>query len=506
MQLQLEIGSEFVRSYKRMDYKPWHAIAEFVDNSTQSYRDHRDEIDAAFEASGGNERFCVRVVLDRKGSGLLRIVDNAMGMSEDDLRNGLRLGHPPSGEPWRSRYGLGMKMAACWFGNYWTIKTSKLGEPLEIRVTLDVEAIADGNLDLPVQTSPANVEDHYTIVEISELNQRPRGRTLGYIKDFLRSMYRIDLREDSMVLEWNGEPLVWEPDENFVQAKDGSFYKKDFSFQVNNKRASGWVGVLDRGSRAKAGFSILHSGRVVRGWPQSYRPESIFGDQIGGVNNLINQRVTGELHLDDYLVTASKDGILWEGDEEHKLEMKLAEHCQDYATFAQSRRRGEDERGPKEEDVSVAVEELQAELDSSELADLIDVEEVPPPDVVTEQMEGQLEGIDEKEVRFSQTWTVHEGEIKILGYLEANSANDPYVVHECSTDERILVLINMNHPHVMGLNGAEGLVNYLRHCTYDAVAEWQATRKTAAVHPDTVRLLKDKLLRLPSVIEMGKLT
>ena len=27
---------------------------------------------------------------------------------------------------------------------------------------------------------------------------------------------RIDLREDSMVLEWNGEPLVWEPDENFV--------------------------------------------------------------------------------------------------------------------------------------------------------------------------------------------------------------------------------------------------------------------------------------------------
>ena len=56
MQLQLEIGTEFIRSYKRMDYKPWHAIAEFVDNSTQSYRDHRDEIDAAFEAADGNER------------------------------------------------------------------------------------------------------------------------------------------------------------------------------------------------------------------------------------------------------------------------------------------------------------------------------------------------------------------------------------------------------------------------------------------------------------------
>ena len=31
-------------TYKRLTYKPWTAIAEFVDNSTQSYFDHEEEL------------------------------------------------------------------------------------------------------------------------------------------------------------------------------------------------------------------------------------------------------------------------------------------------------------------------------------------------------------------------------------------------------------------------------------------------------------------------------
>ena len=31
---------------------PWHAIAEFVDNSTQSYFDNRQALDAAYKAEG----------------------------------------------------------------------------------------------------------------------------------------------------------------------------------------------------------------------------------------------------------------------------------------------------------------------------------------------------------------------------------------------------------------------------------------------------------------------
>jgi len=42
----------------------------------------------------------------------------------------------------------------------------------------------------------------------------------------------------------------------------------------------------------------------------------------------------------------------------------------------------------------------------------------------------------------------------------------------------------------------------LRHCTYDAIAEWQAAKKVSQLDPDTIKILKDKLLRLPLDIEM----
>jgi hypothetical protein len=57
----------------------------------------------------------------------------------------------------------------------------------------------------------------------------------------------------------------------------------------------------------------------------------------------------------------------------------------------------------------------------------------------------------------------------------------------------------------MGLKQATGYAgghDYLRHCTYDAIAEWQARHKASRLDPDTIKLLKDKLLRVPFDIEM----
>ncbi len=80
------------------------------------------------------------------------------------------------------------------------------------------------------------------------------------------------------------------------------------------------------------------------------------------------------------------------------------------------------------------------------------------------------------------------------------SINDPYYVHEI-TKESMVVVVNQNHPHWIELQGSEGVLNYLRHCVYDAIAEWQASMRTAAILPETVRIYKDKLLRLPAQIE-----
>jgi hypothetical protein len=65
-----------------------------------------------------------------------------------------------------------------------------------------------------------------------------------------------------------------------------------------------------------------------------------------------------------------------------------------------------------------------------------------------------------------------------------------------------MVIINTQHPHWLQLEGSRGVLNYLRHCTFDAIAEWQARHKASNVDPDTITILKDKLLRRPLEIEM----
>ena len=500
MPIQLQLGFEIIQSYKRLAYTPWHAIAELVDNATQSYFDNQASLDAVFSSSG--EELTIGIVYDRRDGGMLRVSDNAMGMSFGELQRGLRLGVPPADTSGRSKYGLGMKTSACWIGNKWTVHTKKLGETEEHRVSLDVDRIAGGDNDLSHEAVGNKSRTlHYTVIEISHHNHVFHGRTIGKIKDFLRSMYRQDLRKQLMVLEWQGSALQWDDSLfEFLLAKDGSVYKKDFEFEVNGKRVYGWVGVLKIGSggRAKAGFSILCSDRVVRGWPDSWRPENIYGFQ--GRNDLINQRLVGEIHLDTFEVSHTKDDILWVADEQEKVESLLKEACADYIAAARrSRKSDADPEGPTQLETEIAVKELEEELSSAEFADLVELEPVPPPETVQQAIQPLKDAIKSRQ----PTYQASLAQFDILGFVVSDlSANDPYVVVDATDDKRVQIIVNMQHPHWSQLSGSEGALNYLRHCTYDGVAERQARRKTSTLDPDTIKILKDRLLRLPLEIKM----
>lgn len=497
--IQLQLGLEVIQSYRRLSYTAWHAIAELVDNSTQSYFDNREELDGALSAS--QEELTIGIVYDPSEGGLLRVSDNAMGMSYDELVNALRVGFAPENTSGRSKYGMGMKTASCWIGNKWTVRTKKLGEVVEHNITVDVNKIAGGDNDLKhFSVEGKRKTDHYTVIEIKDHNHVFRGRTIGKIKDFLRSIYRQDLRKNSVVIEWQGNALEWsDNDFPFLEAQDGTTYKKDFQFTVNEKKVRGWVGVLSRGSRAKAGFSILNADRVVRGWPESWRPEKIYGFQ--GRNDLINQRLVGEIYLDDFEVSHTKDDILWYGDEQEKVEKQLEQKCADYVDVARRhRKRGEAEGGPTELEVQAAIDELQEELSSPEFGDLISLEEVPPPQAVSSALQPLIQTVNNSEPAFRAK--LQAVQFEILGFLlNDSSPNDPYVVVEATKETRVLIIVNTQHPHWGQLTGIEGVLNYLRHCTYDGIAEWQARRKLASLDPDTIKILKDRMLRLSLEIQ-----
>lgn len=494
--MKLELGPDILRSYKRLPYTAWHALAEFVDNSTQSYFDHREELDAAFAAEG--TQLEVSIVFAREGTGLFRIHDNAMGMDRAELTRALRVGHPPDDPTGRSRYGLGMKMGACWYGNQWTVITKKLGETEEVRVSVDVEQVASGHADLEESvTAGLDPSEHYTRIEIRELNRKPQGRTFAKIREFLANMYRLDIDNGTMRLLWQGSPLAWEMDWVFLKDSQGNEYRKDFEFEVNGKRVWGWIGVLDQGGRAKAGFAVVHNDRMLRTWPDAWHPEALYG-QLQGSNDLVNQRLVGEIHLDAFEVSHTKDAIHWVDDEEDQVQDALKEACAEYREVARSTRKRQ-RMSPVA--VQAAARALETELQSAELNDIIQTD--PPPEaVIAADNEALLAETDTSTTDFTAQLAHHGQPVTVIGVLDSTkSQNDPYVISEATQPDRVVVVINMNHPH-LGEIDENGLLNYFRHCTYDALAEWKARNQASSIDPGTIKRLKDGLLRVALVIQM----
>ena len=128
MALSLEIGLDAITSYRRLAYTPWHAIAEFIDNATQSYFDHRGELDEAYERE--EDSLEVSIVYDQDDEGqYLRISDNAMGISYGEMQRALHIGTPPPNPGGRSKYGMGLKTASSWLGNRWSVRTKNWAAP-----------------------------------------------------------------------------------------------------------------------------------------------------------------------------------------------------------------------------------------------------------------------------------------------------------------------------------------------------------------------------------------
>lgn len=502
MSMQLIVGPDAITSYRRLDYSPWHAIAEFVDNSTQSYFDNRDVLDQHMKHEE-DKILNVSVVYDRSND-FLRVADNAMGMSTTDLERALHVARPPINTNGRSKYGMGMKTAACWLGNRWTIKTKKLGESVEHTVTVDVDKVAGKQPDSVVyMTTPKAAERHYTIIEVKAMNRSFQGRTLGKIGEFLRSMYRSDLRSGVLNLRWRDQILTWDSlDGRLLIASDGKKYRKDFSFDVDGRTVKGWVGILDPGSRADAGFSILQADRVLRGFPDAWRPQSLYG-QFQGSNDLVNQRLVGEVHLDGFDVSHTKDNILWRGTQEDDVQAGLKTHCASYRDFAKDRRLDDDDqRVPSEADTKIALDDIKKELTSPEMVDQIDISVIPAPEVIHASKERILKSVVGTRTATQQGTIGCTPPIAWKIFLQKMSPNDPYVVSDSTLGNEITVIVNLNHPYfATQLGGLESVRDYFRQCIYDSVAEWQARAKTSRIDSDTIKLLKDRLLRVPLEME-----
>lgn len=499
MALEIRFGHENFANYKRLSYKWWFALAEFVDNSTQSYADHSEELAPVYKTEG--ERFSVSIATD---TDFVRVSDNAMGMNLSDLERAMVVGVPPENTTWRSRYGLGMKTAACWIGDKWKIVTTKLGDPTEYTVELDVNEVVAGNVSPPTGQRGVLPNDHYTVLEITAHHRPLRGRTVGKIKEYLESIYRIDISSEMMVLRYNDEELKWKgfSEVDFLKRKDGSPHRDSYIFEIctePRKIVEGWVGVLQKGSRSKAGLSILHRQRLIKGWPDSWRPEKVFG--VGGRNDLINQRVVGEVNLEDFEVSHTKDEINWGGLEEELVEEGLLKACKPFMETARKARRGEPaDHGPSDVQVDSAVQALEEELSTPEFLEALGLEDMLPP---LDQIEASNQHVVRNATTVEPAFVVSLNDMTIRVHIDTiGSPNDPYFVNEDIDTRNLAIVVNRQHPHWRMLEGENAVVNYLRHCVYDGVAEHRAAR-IRRIESDSVKRLKDNYLRVSFEILQG---
>jgi hypothetical protein len=497
IETELKIGPSAIEAYSRLSYTMWYALAEFIDNSTQSRVNYAAQIDKVLKKEG--QPLTVTIThdrIDRK----LTIEDNSIGMSKDDLIAALIIAHPTSDSRGRSKYGMGMKTAACWIGARWKVITCELGSGEEWTADVDVQAIAHKHAKIPLTVKKVSKDDHYTNIVISDLHRNIQKRTEETIRAYLGSMYRFDIGESQLQIIYNGELIAGPESYDFDTDPAGKILRRDLpDTQINGKAVRGWIGVLKKGGRKFGGFSIFQNGRQIQGFPNAWKPQTIFGGvEDEGANNLITQRLTGVLELDGFDVSHTKDAILYRGDEQEDLEKFLVQQSKDFRDFAQ-KRRGARGLPWSREKVKDLLETMKVEFQSGEMKDAINNSMLPPIDTIISNNQKMVSALDEAD--HVVTLEVLP-ELKVFVYLQEKSDYEPYVTVYSGADAgTIYVIINGLHPYYAALDSTDAIDECIRQFIYDAIAEYRVTKLTGRVNPDSVRRLKNDLLKV-KVIEI----
>ncbi|WP_217376586.1 ATP-binding protein [Paenarthrobacter ureafaciens] len=452
---------------KHLNYKPWYALAEFVDNALAS------SISTNESVQGAQPGLVVKIDIDLDGEGCITITDNAFGISIEDFPRAFRAAELPPDRAGLSEFGMGMKSAASWFAKKWNVRTSIQGDNIQRSVSFDLEnIIATSSHEIPIVETPALPEAHFTIVTLSGLNHRPQGRTLAKIKDHLRSIYRRFLRAGVLDLRLNGESLQYNEVEILTappawdaNGENAEWVHRDIEIDLSGgRRVTGFAALRAKGSTAEAGFALFRRGRLILGsYDEPYRPESIFGRS----NTYVYQRLFGELELHGFDVSHTKDGFQWDDHETELLEALRHALRGDDGAIDLIRQANEfrakaptiDERAP-----IVAATTLVAEELGRNLAPVLSILENDPVEEVP--LLDALEQIDEIAATHlimisteSGAWEISltsKVDLTLSKWLEVASFGGERMLKDGRRLVRLEVAVNFAHPFSRKFAGASG--------------------------------------------------
>ena len=318
-------------------------FCEFIDNSIQSYRDDKNKI------RKHEPNFILEIDLNYDGNEII-IKDNAGGIDTNSFERAMKPANKPGNRKGFNEFGIGMKYAAVWVSNEWTLKSKSYKENIERTVTFDYFKVIDNNLKslVPVEKE-INDRTHGTTIILRKLEEKHVMRWQeAYIKRKLASIYRNFLRtgenflkeyqENPIIIRYNGEKLKFKEygflnapwwksiqiDENQNSEKiewklkfpwkkikigDKEFNKETGEIIAINKtiEVSGFIGILPDGDhKNKNGFTFFRRGRIIEGIDSRIHPISI---STASSRSFKYIRLYGEIHFRNVEVSYNKSSL-----------------------------------------------------------------------------------------------------------------------------------------------------------------------------------------------------
>lgn len=306
-------------------YDPAYALAEFVDNAIHALQEHCPErltkgpqlsvTLRVFSADYGEKALRNSIIIEDDGSGITRkrLID-AFKPAKAVSRRGL------------SEFGIGMKAAAVWFTDTWSLTTRPIGEKAKYEFKFDLTDLVQKAKDVvDVTESDAGTEPKGTKIVLSGTRRVINKDRFSDICVELTELYQRFTEGSSAILnlraEFDGTPTELKfktPDRETLRSPEfrtvgGKVYavgkEQDWlvpvSFVFAGARVDGQVRLLSKGSyTTNPGLVLFRHNRVIQGTSrQPFVPVRLLSTS----NKYGRQRVYGELHLDDLPVSYTKD-------------------------------------------------------------------------------------------------------------------------------------------------------------------------------------------------------
>ena len=313
--VSIAIGSMMYERFSDLPNTISHVFAEFIDNALQSYRDNNNQL-VNLESD-----FELKVSIDIEWDAIngrakkIVIIDNAAGIGESKYQTAFMPAQTPENNNELNEFGMGLKTAALWLGESWTVTTKALNEGVERTISFNLNEVSANDLkELPVELKLKDKNNHYTIVTITDTTKNvPAIKSLSKIKTELASIYRKSLRDKEMKLVVCGEELTFVEYEiltaPFARTPNTTpiYWKKNIDFKFGKYKAKGFIGILRDINSTQNGFVLLRRGRVIIGAETDgrYFPKCLSGSS----GTFRYKRTFGELELDGFEVSFNKNDI-----------------------------------------------------------------------------------------------------------------------------------------------------------------------------------------------------